>query len=63
MTDSVPKRTEVPIGASITEIRAVILSSPWSSATGSGVIAPEAAFAATSPEAASTMASLIYGRD
>jgi len=40
--DNVPNRTGAPTGASNFETRAVILSSPCSSATGSGIVSPMA---------------------
>jgi len=38
----VPNRTRVPTGASNFETRAVILSSPWRSATGSAIVSATA---------------------
>jgi hypothetical protein len=58
---SVPKWIDVPIGASIREVRAEILSSPWSTAIGSGTILAEAACAVATPSAAAKR-SLIYDR-
>jgi hypothetical protein len=59
MIDSVPNWIEAPIGASIFEVRAEILSSPCRTAIGSGIIAAKAASGAASPSAASARNHLI----
>ena len=50
----VPKRTLVPTGASNCDTRALILSSPWISAKGSGIMSAARALT-TAPAAASAI--------